>query len=379
MLSDNGGEVVQDQVDDNVIYIVDSFDENHLHLIDELQTRGIRIISTKCLYETLNTKRPLPTINYPLYSRCLEGKIIAIDYTIDENMKHQLAKLTRFLGGELSDTVTSKTDYLLANKIGSIFYKAAAHQFDEIEILVPSWITDCWDKQQFLPTAHYILPPFTGCIISVTGILSPKRKKIQDLTTKNGGEYSPDLTRKCTHLLSEQPRGLKYTYALDWGIHCVRTTWFYETIKKRTCQDETLHYLPEPTKRDLLSVNNYHELNRLSPTLRRKHIQKNTGSRYGLVVITNSKIRPIEDELNEGESINILSDLKKEIINDQDPLKKEDILSLIEKMKTNEDIYETIQKLIEFCDKVIHHFQSLTDKEKELLKGILANYSREKK
>jgi len=48
-------------------------------------------------------------------------------------------------------------------------------------------------------------------------------------------------------------------------------------------------------------------------------------------------------------------------------------------MKTNEDIYETIQKLIEFCDKVIHHFQSLTDKEKELLKGILANYSREKK
>jgi len=182
--------------------------------------------------------------------------------------------------------------------------------------------------------------------------------------------------------LSEQPRGLKYTYALDWGIHCVRTSWFYDSIKKKICQDETSYYLPEPTKRDLLSVNNYHELNRLSPTLRRKHIQKNPSSRYGLVVITNSpKLRPTIEEDNERESINILSDIKKEINNtDRDTFKKEEIMALIEKMKTNEDIYDTVQKINEFCDKVIQHYRNLNEKDKELLKGILENFSpREKK
>jgi len=206
-----------------------------------------------------------------------------------------------------------------------------------------------------------------------------KKKKIQDLTTKYGGEYSPDLTRKCTHLLSEQPRGLKYTYALDWGINCVRTSWFYDSIKKKSCQDETMYYLPEPTKRDLLSVNNYHELNRLSPTLRRKHIQKNPSSRYGLVVITNSpKIRPIDEELNVEESFNILSDIKKEIIGDRDPFKMGDILSQIENMKTSNDLYETIQKLIELTDKVIQYYQNLTEKDKELLRRVLDKLSIDK-
>jgi hypothetical protein len=380
MLNDNGGEVVQDRADENVIYIVDSFDENHLNMIDELQNRGVRIISTKCIYETLMTNKPLPTINYPLYSRCLEGKIVALDYNIDENARNHLAKLTRFMGGELSDNVTSKTDYLLSNKVGSIFYKVAAHHYG-VEILLPNWITDCWDKQQFLPTTHYKILPFTGCTISVTGILSPKRKKIQDLTTKFGGEYSPDLTRKCTHLLSEQPRGLKYTYARDWGIHCVRTAWFYDSIKKKICQDETAYYLPEPSKRDLsLSVNNYHELNRLSPTLRKKHIQKNPSSRYGLVVITNSpKFRPTIGEMNvEQERRNLFSDINiKDIFNDKDNLKNE-IMSLIEKMKSNEEVHDTIQKLINYCDKLINHYQNLSEKDKEHLKEILDKYSNKK-
>jgi len=207
-----------------------------------------------------------------------------------------------------------------------------------------------------------------------------REKKIQDLTTKFGGEYSPDLTRKCTHLLSEQPRGLKYTYALDWGIHCVRTEWFYDSIKKKICQDETIYYLPEPSKRDLsLSVNNYHELNRLSPTLRRKHIQKNPSSRYGFVVITNSpKLRPIDEvDMNvERESKNILSDIK-EIFNDRDNLKSE-ITTLVEKMKTSEDIYDTIQKFIDYCDHVINHYQNLSEKDKDLLRGILDKYSGKK-
>jgi len=177
VLNDNGGEVVQES-NNNVIYIVDSFDENHINLIDNLQKKGIRIISTKCIYESILTKKPLPTtINYPLYSRCLEGKIITIDNSIDmEEYRSQLAKLTRFLGGELSDSVTSKTDYLLANRVGSISYKIAVHQFG-IEVLVPNWITKCWDNQQLLPTSDYKLPPFSGCIISVTGLQSNKRKK----------------------------------------------------------------------------------------------------------------------------------------------------------------------------------------------------------
>jgi len=288
------------------------------------------------------------------------------------------------MGGELSDSVSCKTNYLLANKVGSIFYKVAALEFGT-EILQPSWITGCWENQQLLSTHGYKLLPFTGCIISVTGLRSNKRKKIQDLTCKNGGEYSPDLTRKCTHLLSEQPRGLKYTYALDWGVHCVQTNWFQDSIKKSACQDESLYYLPEPSKRDLLAMNTYQELNRLSPTLRRKHltqIQKRNklNPRYGLVVITNSpKLNPIEDDPME-ETENFFSEIKREILNDStiDTEKKNEILSLIDKMNSNEDIQETIQKLIELCDKVIEHYKSISDKDKNELKRLLGLYTPQK-
>jgi len=47
-------------------------------------------------------------------------------------------------------------------------------------------------------------------------------------------------------------------------------------------------------------------------------------------------------------------------------------------MNSNEDIQETIQKLIELCDKVIEHYKNISDKDKTELRRLLELYTPQK-
>lgn len=104
------------------------------------------------------------------------------------------------------------------------------------------------------------------------------RKEIERLTLIYGGEYTANLTKRCTHLLSRYPRGIKYRYAMEWGIHCVSMDWFLESINRQGCVDESKYGLAmsEATKRALfhpLSTST-RDLVRLSPALRKKHLHQ---------------------------------------------------------------------------------------------------------
>jgi len=301
-----------------------------------------------------------------LFSRCLEGKVITMDYSLDEIEKNNLIKYVKFMGGDLSETLTYlNNNYLIANRVGSVLYKLAIED-TVTEILRPEWILSCWEGQKLLPTNNFKLLPFTGCVISVTGLKSNVRKRIQDLTDRNGGEYSPDLTRKCTHLLCDQPKGLKYTYALDWGVHCVNQEWFYASLSKKCCLDETLYYLPtEMTRRDLYN-SNYHELSRLSPALRKKHMTAlqrrkfGLNSRHmGLLLITGpSKLRSHLNEdlmdFQSDDSMSVLDDYNRES-NQYD--------------NSNNNIRDNFNKIINLCDKIIENYNYLSKNEE--LKQII--------
>jgi len=182
-------------------------------------------------------------------------KIIIFDSSVDEMEKNKLIKLTRSMGGEISDDIIKSDlnmNILIATKVGTLYYKIAYDH--KIEILKPDWITDCWENRKLQDISqHYRVPPFKGLVISVTGLKLHIRQKIEEKTNDYGGVYSPDLTRKCTHLLCDYPQGLKYTYALKWGIYCVTTQWFFDCVNKKQCLDESLYFLPlvSPMRRDL--------------------------------------------------------------------------------------------------------------------------------
>jgi hypothetical protein len=148
----------------------------------------------------------------------------------------------------------------------------------QIPVILPEWIHSCWAKQSLLPHKDWILPPFAGCVISVTGLTATTRNEIQRLAKAYGGEYTPNLTKRCTHLLSKVPQGIKYRYALEWGIHCVSIHWFFDSINLQVCADETRYFLPmsEATRQALFNplATSARDLNRLSPALRKKHLMQ---------------------------------------------------------------------------------------------------------
>jgi len=55
---------------------------------------------------------------------------------------------------------------------------------------------------------------------------------IEDQIRSNGGNYHPDLSKQCTHLLCASTTGKKYEAALKWGIQCVGIEWLFESIER---------------------------------------------------------------------------------------------------------------------------------------------------
>lgn len=97
-----------------------------------------------------------------------------------------------------------------------------------------NWLQQCWAEHRVVPQEPYRILPFAGLTICVTGIpaghlieahlqlfldiflsqndlavyhavfvCSDEREEMRTLVIQNGGKYSADLTKKCTHLISD--------------------------------------------------------------------------------------------------------------------------------------------------------------------------------
>lgn len=109
----------------------------------------------------------------------------------------------------------------------------------EKHIVTINWLHQCWNEHRIVPMESHRVPPFYGLIICVTRIPADERKEMEKLIVQNGGKYSAELTKQCTHLICEVPEGDKFKVAQRWGnIRIVTRKWFDQSIAKRVCLSE---------------------------------------------------------------------------------------------------------------------------------------------
>ena len=70
---------------------------------------------------------------------------------------------------------------------------------------------------------------------------------LADLISRNGGTHSPSLTKFCTHLVSNDKKTQKYTFAMKHGIVCCSLDWLVESTKGRVkwCRDASKYQVKD--------------------------------------------------------------------------------------------------------------------------------------
>uniref|UniRef100_A0A6B2L559 BRCT domain-containing protein n=1 Tax=Arcella intermedia TaxID=1963864 RepID=A0A6B2L559_9EUKA len=377
-LSLNGASIV-DQPGEGVLYVHDSFQSDN-ELFSQLCTCGTRVISPKCIHESISHMKPLPAITHPLFARFMEG--ITICFENSQEME-EMRSLCLYMGGHTEDTLTDLSCYFITTKVGSIQYQLARYR--TIPILSPEWVKECWRSEKLVPIKEYLLKPFAGCAVSVTGLSAATRNEIQRLIKEYGGEYTANLTKRCTHLISRMPQGIKYRYALEWGIHCVSVNWLFDSINAQVCADETQYFLPmsEATRHALFNplFTSTRDFNRLSPALREKHISQlqrpshshsfRISSRDNLTIkVRKSDVKivgrgpEIKDTPKPPPRTTKTPNFKFQV-----PLSKSTKIKLPDTQmkepqnpRNTEDQYQLLQNLLDSCNKAIQHYQQIAQK-----------------
>ncbi|KAF5813448.1 putative BRCT domain-containing protein [Helianthus annuus] len=90
--------------------------------------------------------------------------------------------------------------------------------------------------------------PFYGLIVCVTGLSKEARKQVMDATERLGGQYSPHLHPRCTHLvvqISFFSGGRKFEHALKHGatngLFIVTLGWFVDSVRRNVRLNEALY------------------------------------------------------------------------------------------------------------------------------------------
>ncbi|XP_073129446.1 uncharacterized protein [Henckelia pumila] len=87
--------------------------------------------------------------------------------------------------------------------------------------------------------------PLSGLVICVTGLSKETRKQVKEATERLGGQYSPHLHPRCTHLVVQSFRGHKFEHAIKHGptngLFLVTLSWFVDSIKRNVRLNEALY------------------------------------------------------------------------------------------------------------------------------------------
>lgn len=101
-------------------------------------------------------------------------------------------------------------------------------------IVTVEWIYLACQSGQLEPAGDYIVPPFTGLRISLTGFQSlARRNALLKLVVKNGGEPTADLDEECTHLVIHVPLPASKYLPLQPSYKQAHVNSKYSAAKKR--------------------------------------------------------------------------------------------------------------------------------------------------
>lgn len=94
-------------------------------------------------------------------------------------------------------------------------------------------------QNQLKPLHRCGAPAPQSLLICLTGF-GDQRDDIADTITSNGGRYTGDLTRKCTHLIVGKPEGKNFTAAKSWNVYTVTLDWLHQSVQRGMILDEAL-------------------------------------------------------------------------------------------------------------------------------------------
>ncbi|XP_047322381.1 uncharacterized protein LOC124926231 [Impatiens glandulifera] len=100
--------------------------------------------------------------------------------------------------------------------------------------------------------------PFSGLVICVTGLSKEARQQVRDATERLGGQYSPHLHHKCTHLVIQSFSGRKFEHALKHGdsngLFLVTLGWFVESVRRNERLSEKLYSVKNAAENNKTSL-----------------------------------------------------------------------------------------------------------------------------
>ncbi|KAH1149284.1 hypothetical protein GYH30_043727 [Glycine max] len=195
---------------------------------DDLKSKGCKLLGG----------RPLPKQGFTCCLAMDGVKVLASGFDTDEKVK--IEELVAEMGGVLHTKASLDLNFVVVKNVLAAKYKWALNILKK-PIVTYEWLKQCSDEHRVVPQESYKVLPFSGLKICVTGIPADNRKEMEKLILQNGGKYSAELTKKCTHLISEAPEGDKYKVAKRWGhIHIVTRKWFDQSIARKACLNEEL-------------------------------------------------------------------------------------------------------------------------------------------
>ncbi|XP_057974926.1 uncharacterized protein LOC131162454 isoform X2 [Malania oleifera] len=203
---------------------------------DHVKFEDLRAKGPQCVLSCAKERRALPKQGFTCCLAMDGVKVLASGFEMDEKVK--IEKLVTAMGGILHAKASLDVSFVIVKNVLAAKYKWALNILKK-PIVSISWLNQCWNEHRVVPQESYRVLPFSGLTICVTRIPADERKEMEKIIIQNGGRYSAELTRKCTHLISDAPEGDKYKVAQRWGhIHIVTRKWFDQSISRRACLNE---------------------------------------------------------------------------------------------------------------------------------------------
>ncbi|XP_077772515.1 DNA topoisomerase 2-binding protein 1 isoform X1 [Podarcis muralis] len=240
------------QENDKSLYICDQF--NGI-VFNHLQKLGCRIVGPQVVVYCMQNQRCVPRADHPVFNMTMADVTVSCT-SLQKETREEVHKYVQMMGGRVYRDLNVSVTHLIAGEVGSKKYLVAANL--KKPILLPSWVKALWDKSQHrmlrytdINMGDYLCPLFLGCTICVTGLSSADRKAVQRITIENGGQYTGQLKmNECTHLIVQEPKGQKYECARRWNVHCISVQWFFDSIEKGFCQDESMYTVDLKAKQE---------------------------------------------------------------------------------------------------------------------------------
>ncbi|GAB2289813.1 hypothetical protein Dimus_024119 [Dionaea muscipula] len=213
-------------------HIISSSD--HEKFVD-LRAKGCNLLGPQCILSCAKERRALPKQGFTCCLAMDGIKVLASGF--DQEERGKLGKFVIAMGGILHTKMSLDVSFVIVKNVRAAKYKWAVHV--KKPVVTINWLYQCWSEHRIVPQESYRVPPFSGLVICVTRIPADERKKMEQVIAQNGGKYSAELTKICTHLICDAPEGDKYKVARKWGhISIVTRKWYDQSIAKSACLSE---------------------------------------------------------------------------------------------------------------------------------------------